>query len=333
MKSNIFKLCRNSEQMKFLHIHLIILWSVISFTAIAQKTAITGKVIDSKSKVPLTGVAVVAEDNTGAVTDVNGLYILDLKAGAHTITFKYLGYATETKKITLSQGEILTINIDAVAASSLLNEMVVSAGKFEQKMSDVTVSIQTIRPAMIENNNTNSIETVIEKTPGVAIVDDQVSIRGGSGYSWGAGSRVLLLVDDLPMLSGDAGDIKFDFVPVENIQQIEVVKGASSALYGSSALNGIINIITEEPGNTPRTKIIVNDGLYMNPLRKDIIWWGTSQPTFLGAEFLHSRKVGNLDITVGGFFYSDAGYREDNDEQRIRANAGSSAFDRAGFHP
>lgn len=303
------------------HYYVFLLFFVFSFVTNAQKTAITGIVIDSKSKVPLTGVAVVAEDNTGAVTDVNGLYILELKAGTHTIIFKYLGYATETQKITITAGQILTINVDAVATASMLDEMVISAGKFEQKMSDVTVSIQTIRPAMIENTNTNNIETIIDKTPGVSIMDEQPSIRGGSGYSYGAGSRVLLLVDDLPMLSGDAGDVKWDFAPVENIEQVEVIKGASSALYGSSALNGIINIRTAEPGNTPRTKIIINNGLYMNPARKDIIWWGATQPTFMGTQFMHSRKIGNLDLTIGGNLFSDQGYRQSNDVQRYRVNA------------
>jgi len=68
--------------------------------------------------------------------------------------------------------------------------------------------------------------------------------QGGSGYSYGAGSRVLVLVDDLPLLSPDAGDVKWDYLPVENISQVEIIKGASSVLYGSSALNGIINVRT-----------------------------------------------------------------------------------------
>ncbi|MFA5781445.1 MAG: TonB-dependent receptor [Bacteroidales bacterium] len=299
---------------------IILNFLILSGIVHAQKTAITGKVIDAKTKEPLIGVLVVADDKDGITTDINGNYLLELSPGEHKICFKFIGYATETEKINIKEGELQTINISFVPASSMLNEMVVSAGKFEQKMSDVTVSIETIKPTMIENNNTNSIETVIEKVPGVTIMDNQASIRGGSGYSYGAGSRVLLLVDDLPMLSADAGDVKWDFAPVENIAQIEVIKGASSALYGSSALNGIINIRTAFPGNTPHTKIIVNSGLYNNPKRKEIIWWGAAQPTFTGTQFLHSRKIGNFDLAVGGNLFSDEGYRQKNDEQRYRFN-------------
>ncbi|HNW97041.1 MAG TPA: TonB-dependent receptor [Bacteroidales bacterium] len=304
--------------MKFFYSFLFFI-TLSAFTN-AQKTAITGKVIDSKTKEPLVGVTVVADDINAVSTDINGFYTLVLIAGNHTIAFKYIGYTTEIKKISIKEGELQTINISVTPSLSMLDEIVVSAGKFEQKMSDVTVSIQTIKPSMIENNNTNSIETIINKTPGVIIMDDQASIRGGSGYSYGAGSRVLLLVDDLPMLSGDAGDVKWDFAPVENIEQIEVIKGASSALYGSSALNGIINIRTAYPGNKPQTKIIVNTGLYNNPRRKEIIWWGTAQPIFAGTQFLHSRKIGNFDLSVGANLFSDQGYRENNNRQRCRFN-------------
>lgn len=301
-------------------VYTTIFFFLICALGFSQKASVTGKVIDAQTKEPLIGVAVVADDKTGVTTDINGNFILEVEAGEHTIVFKFIGYANEDRKVDLKAGAIESININLVPSSSMLDEMVVSAGKFEQKLSDVTVSIQMIKPSMIENNNTNSIETIIDKTPGVSIMDDQASIRGGSGYSYGAGSRVLLLVDDLPMLSGDAGDVKWNFAPVENIEQIEVIKGASSALYGSSALNGIINIRTSFPGNTPRTKIIFNSGLYMNPLRKELIWWGTAQPVFAGTQFLHSRKIGNFDLTLGANLFSDQGYRLKDDEQRYRFN-------------
>lgn len=310
------------------HLYFSFLFFFVSFTILAQKSSVTGKVLDSQTNEPLIGVAVMSDEKNGVTTDINGSYVLLLDPGKYTITFKFIGYAGETKAVNLKADEIETINISLVPSSSMLNEMVISAGKFEQKLSDVTVSIQTIKPSMIENTNTNSIEQIIDKTPGVSIMDDQASIRGGSGYSYGAGSRVLLLVDDLPMLSGDAGDVKWNFAPVENIEQIEVIKGAASALYGSSALNGIINIRTSYPGNTPRTKIIFNSGLYNNPQRKELIWWGSAQPVFAGTQFLHSRKIGNFDLTIGANLFSDQGYRLKDDEQRYRINVNTRYRDK-----
>jgi TonB-dependent SusC/RagA subfamily outer membrane receptor len=125
--------------------------------------------------------------------------------------------------------------------------------------------MEVIKPQMIENTNTNNMEDAISKIPGVEVNERQASIRGGSGWSYGAGSRVLVLINDLPILSADAGDVKWSYMPVENISQIEVLKGASSVLYGSSAMNGVINIRTAYPTEKSKTKIIYNVGFYNQP--------------------------------------------------------------------
>ena len=78
----------------------------------------------------------------------------------------------------------------------------------------------------VSPENATSLDMILEKTSGISILDGQPSIRGGSGFSYGVGSRVLMLVDDLPMISGDAGDIKWNYLPVENINQIEIIKGS-----------------------------------------------------------------------------------------------------------
>jgi iron complex outermembrane receptor protein len=88
----------------------------------------------------------------------------------------------------------------------------------------------------------------------VIVVDNDPQIRAGSGFSFGAGSRVMMLVDDLPILSGDIGRPSWSFLPIENLEQVEVIKGASSVLYGSAALSGVINVRTAYPRLEPRTR-------------------------------------------------------------------------------
>ena len=134
------------------------------------------------------------------------------------------------KNVALKPSEAKIINIDLVASSTELGTVVVSAGKFEQKIEEVTISMSVMKPKMVENINTTSMDEAMEQVPGVTVIDGQANIRGGSGFSYGAGSRVLLLVDDLPMLAADASDVKWSFLPTENLEQIEVLKGASSAL-------------------------------------------------------------------------------------------------------
>ena len=150
----------------------------------------------------------------------------------------------------------MNVKIVLNEASKKLDVVVISAGKFEQRIEETTVSMEVIKPQMIENKNTTEIQTAMEQIPGVNITDGQANIRGGSGWSYGAGSRVLVMVDDMPLISGDAGQVQWKLIATENINQVEVIKGASSVLYGSSALNGVINIRTAFPLKKILTNIL-----------------------------------------------------------------------------
>jgi len=135
------------------------------------------------------------------------------------------------------------------------------------------------------------------------------------------------LVDDLPQLSADANDTKWSFLPVENLEQVEVIKGASSVLFGSSALNGVINIRTAYPKEKPQTKINVFTGIYdhanvvLDDTTYKVDWWGSIPQLYNGINFLHSRQVGRLDLVVGGNMFIDEGFRKGEYEQRVRFNS------------
>ena len=130
--------------------------------------------------------------------------------------------------------------------------MVVSASKFEQKIEEVTVSMDVIDSKLIESKNCIILSDLIRNLPSVQLIDGQLNIRSGSGWSYGTGSRVLVMVDDMPILSADQGEVDFNLIPMETIDKIEIIKGASSALYGSSALNGVVNIKTKSPSYNPQ---------------------------------------------------------------------------------
>lgn len=284
-----------------------------------EKGFVTGKVTEAEGGEPMIAVNISLDRRSGTVSDQKGVYSLDVKEGMHVIEFYYVGFEGMKEEITVEAGETIQLDIQMKVSSRMLDEVVVSAGKYEQKLSDVTVSLEVIKPHQLSNQNITSLEMILEKTPGFSILDGQPSIRGGSGFSYGVGSRVLMLVDDLPMISGDAGDIKWNYMPVENLNQIEVIKGASSVLYGSSALNGAINLRTRFPGNEPTTEVTLFGGVFMDPDRKELVWWDR-RPLFAGTSFSHLRKIGNLDLSVGGNYYKDEGYREGDYEHRIRGN-------------
>src|SRR5690606_16173884 len=128
------------------------------------------------------------------------------------------------------------------------------------------------------NKNTTQLDQIMNQVPGVNVYDSQISIRGGSGFSYGAGSRVLMLVDEIPMISADANDIKWNYLPLETTEQVEVIKGSASALYGSSALNGVINLRTMYAKSKPYTNVTLYTGSYDAPRNLKYKWWkGTSQ--------------------------------------------------------
>ena len=308
----------------------------------AQQATIKGTIYNGKTKETIPGVNVIISPTKGVVSDIDGKFIVAVDPGKITITFKYIGYGSLEKTYELKPGQTITDNVNIYEESMVIEGVVVSAGKFEQKLSDVTISMEILKPSQIENQNTNLLNEAINKLPGVDIYDGQPSIRGGSGYSYGAGSRVLVMMDDMPLLAPDAGDAKWNYMPIENISQVEVLKGASSALFGSSALNGVINLRTAFPKDKPSTKISINNGVYMNPKRKELIWWddmelpyakssagifffplsnfGIKNPGFGAISFCHSRKISQVDLVVGGNLFMEQGFRTPNYENHERFN-------------
>jgi outer membrane cobalamin receptor len=284
-----------------------------------QKAFIAGKITEKGSPLGLLGATILLDSSRVEIADTTGSYFFETNPGTHFLDFNFVGYVPKHYVIRIIPNDTVFLDVSLDTEIRLLDEIVVSAGKYEQKLSDVVVSMDIIKADHITATNTTSIETLISQSPGIDVLDGQPRIRGGSGYSYGAGSRVMVMIDGLPILTPDAGDIKWDYLPVENISQIEIIKGASSTLYGSSALNGVINIRTAYPGNKPLTKVILFNGLYMNPQREELIWWD-SRPVFTGASIYHSRKIGNLDLVCGYNGFSDDGYREKEFERRHRFN-------------
>jgi iron complex outermembrane receptor protein len=280
---------------------------------------VTGIILDAKTGEPMIAVNISADRQSGTVSGEHGEFSLSLSSGNHLLEFFYVGYERASAEVSIRAGETIQVDVEMAESRKMLDEVVVSAGKFEQKLSDVTVSLEILHPRQLSNQNITSLDMILEKTSGISILDGQPSIRGGSGFSYGVGSRVLMLVDDLPMISGDAGDIKWSFLPVENVNQVEVIKGASSVLYGSSALNGVINLRTRFPGNDPQSEVTIFSGAYLEPRRKEMVWKDRA-PLYAGGSFSHLRKIGNLDLSVGGNYFRNQGYRELEYENRIRGN-------------
>ncbi len=308
---------------------VLVLVAVSHIASFAQKATIKGVVTDEKTKETLPGTNVLYKE-TGVVTDFNGNYTLEVEPGDVELKYQFIGFEPQTKTISIGAGETKTVNVVLTEIAQTLGTVVVTGGKFEQKLEEVTMSMDVIRPSLANDKGATNIQTAVNQSPGVQVVDNEPQIRGGSGFNFGAGSRVMVLVDDIPLLSGNAGRPKWSFLPLENLEQIEILKGAASVLYGSAALSGVINVRTAYPGVEPKSSVNFSTGIYDSP-RTDYAkpWSNINHPTFTNMNFFHSRQIGNLDLVWGGNLYADEGFigpepcdscNVGNFERRIRTN-------------
>jgi outer membrane cobalamin receptor len=304
---------------KFLLICIFFLHSSIFVQGQNQK--LSGIIKDSISGELISG-AVIRFGNSGAISNTEGVFEINLDLAPKNgklIEISFTGYQTKFVKISpenLNQPIVILL----ASAPTLLNQMVVTAGRFEQSVKRQLVSTEVIQPYLISNKNTTMMDDLLDQIPSVNIIDGQINIRSGSGWTYGAGSRVMVLVDGMPFLTGDAGQVKWNFVPIENVKQVEVVKGASSVLYGSSALSGIVHFRTEMTNDKPITRFSVSSGIYSQPKRNSLIW-SKSPLVQYNLNGFHSFKKENLQVSISGNYFRDYGYRMGETENRLRLNA------------
>ena len=287
----------------------------------AQQITIEGRVTDETTQEPLIGAKVIINDGAaGALTDVEGRFrVVISRTDVVKVAVTYEGY--EEKAYTLRMPpdkDILQVPIALTPKNTLLQEVVVSASRYEQKVEQVTVSLDFVRPRQIENLASIDPIKALEQTPGVSTNKDQPSIRGSSGYTYGAGSRVLLLLDGLPMMSPDRLSVQFDLIPMDNIKQIEIVKGASSVLYGTGALGGIINVISDGVQFMPRTVVRLQHQIYDRPREPVGDWDGRSSATTSAFHIVHAQRINTWEVTTLLDLINDTGFRQEGFSKRGR---------------
>ena len=328
--------------MKHIYYFIVSLLLLAGGTQVSAQT-LKGRIYDAVTSEPLVGATVTYKlhGQQGVASDINGAYEIKVPEGGVDLIFSYVGYEDVLVPIVIGKREIMEKDIYMKESTNLLQDVVVSAGRFEQKLSDVTVSMNILKAADIARQAPTDITSTLQTIPGVDVVDKQPSIRGGGGWTYSVGARSQILVDGMTTLSPKNGEINWNTVPLENVEQVEVIKGASSVLYGSSALNGIINIRTARPGLTPQTRISAYLGIYDDPKNEnyaygDNTFWkndkypvepilrgslynGIRKPVYEGFDFSHSRRIGNFDVSGGLNLFTDEGYREQSYNKRLRA--------------
>ena len=279
-----------------------------------------GRTTDEKTGEPLPGASIVLlGTGIGTETDVSGGFSLTgLPPGVYTVSVSLLGYAPHVSKdVLVTAEETLRLSVRLASTPIQIPAIVVSASKRARNVVDAPTSVSLIGAEELQSDNSVTLNESLEYVPGVNMVGGQVNIRGSSGYSRGTGSRVLMLIDGFPALSADNADVKWDAIPIDQIARVEIIKGAGSALYGTGALGGIINVITRNPSPEPETTFRFLGGRYSEPGHPEWRWSSTGR-YFEGTDVSHSRRSGNTGFILGAGQKWTNGFRENAWHRRYK---------------
>jgi len=285
---------------------------------------ITGKVIDKETKAPLVGVNVqIVGTYLGGTTGIDGTFVLKkIPLKQCNIRFSMIGYKTEqATDIVLELGSTIEIPIVEMETTVIgMNPIVVTASKQQQDLTVIPHSVSVVPKVELIDRTPLRIDNALESVPGVHFIENHINIRGSSGYTRGIGSRVLLVVDGVPMMNSDNNEINWNILPVMDVEQIEVIKGSGSALYGSNALGGVVNIITKLPTELGRLKIRTVSGFYTDPPYPE--WkWTDRTLNYSRNDISYSKSFGNLGMNIAVGYHRSTGYRTDGDFYRLNTSA------------
>jgi len=183
------------------------------------------------------------------LTDASGHYVLrDLEPGTYTLEASYTGFESQQKTVTIKHGQTIELNFDLSPDAFLLDQVVVTSSKTETKRRESPSLVNVTSGKLLLNVGACSLADGLDFQPGVRVENDcqncgftQVRINGLDGHY----SQILM--NSRPVFSALAGVYGLEQIPANMIDRIEVMRGGGSALFGSSAIGGTINIITKDP--------------------------------------------------------------------------------------
>lgn len=230
---------------------------------------IAGHVLDAHTKEHLSFVNVQVKGTAlGCLTDESGhFYLKNLPEGELTIVFSMIGYETEERTIQLHRDTLIEINVEIAETSFMIDNVVVTANKYETKQKEVATIVNVISPLIIESTTSNTMADVLNFQTGLRVEETcsncgvpQIRINGLEGQ------YTQILMDSRPIFSSLASVYGLEQLPAGMIDRIEVIRGGGSALYGANAIAGVVNIITKEPSrnffNVNHTTAFTQSGTY-----------------------------------------------------------------------
>lgn len=283
--------------------------TAFSFNTAFSKTVtdanITGHVVESETGDHLTGCLVKIEDtDIATVTDASGHYLFrDLVPGHYTISVSLMGYQPQKKEISVKADQTVELNFKVEPDAFLLDQVVVTSSKTESLRRESSSLVNVTSGKLFLNVGACSLADGLDFQPGVRVENDcqncgftQVRINGLDGHY----SQILM--NSRPVFSALAGVYGLEHIPANMIDRVEVMRGGGSALFGSSAVGGTINIITKDP--------ISNSAQVSHTLSSIGISGALDNNTTVNASVVTDNNK------AGIFIYGQSRYRDSYDDNK-----------------
>ncbi|MEM6515091.1 MAG: TonB-dependent receptor [Bacteroidota bacterium] len=210
---------------------------------------VSGQITSSGQPVPYATIFVKSANN-GTNADENGLYKLTVNASKLTLVVKSQGYRTQERMVEFSSGNAKTENFELVEDALGLDQIVVSATRNQIGKKEAPVIVKVLSPKVFKASQSFTLADGLNFQPGVRVETNcqncgftQVRMNGLEGQ------YTQILVNSRPVFSALNGVYGLEQIPVSIIDRVEVVRSGGSALFGSNAIAGTINVITKEPIN------------------------------------------------------------------------------------
>jgi len=287
--------------------------------ALAQEPgALAGEVHNAVTGAALEGARILLQPASIApiTTTAGGRFVIGgLAPGRYRLYTSLVGFAPDTlPAIDVTAGDTTRVVITMHAVSVSLPGIVVTASREPERAEDAPASVAVLRGDEIIARNVQTVDGALAFVPGVTFNGSgQMDIRGSTGSAGGLGSRVLMLVDGHPALSGDGGELIWEALPLLDLDQVEVVKGAASALYGSNALGGVVNLVTTPVGDHPATVARTHLGVYDLPNRFDFT---DRTLNTQGVMLQHSRPLGPVGARLAFARETSDGFEQNGQYDR-----------------
>lgn len=219
----------------------------------AQNSSISGQVSSENNTVAFVNIYL-KNSEIGTSSSEDGIYVLrNISPGKYTIIASTIGFIPFSKAITIKDGQDLDLNIVLEPSIESLDEMVVTGTLKPVSRLESPVPVEVYKPTFFKKNPTASIFEALQNVNGVRPqINCNVCNTGDIHINGLEGPYTLVLIDGMPIVSGLGTVYGLSGIPNSLIEQIEIVKGPASTLYGSEAVGGLINIITKNNLTAPK---------------------------------------------------------------------------------